>query len=353
MTLYLLITIDTETSIGYTGKDYKPIPPEIRIQGKIKKKYYGIPLIMDLLEKHSIKGVFFLNAYEYFYHKDKIKKIAQEIKNRGHEVQLHVHKEWMCFKGNKNPKPGEHIKCLPLGSTKKQSEIIKIGKNLIQEWTGEMPIAHRGGSYKADLNTIKALKKNNIPIDSSINSPSHELSRYFKINQVSEKDSIIQIPLYNFQVTWPKKKYRQFDIEANNLSNLKFLVKQAKKNNISPVILMMHSWSLMKGNKYKYSELNKNIYKPDKKHIKRFDKFLAYVSKDPEVKAITMKEFYSLYKKDKNQFKNNSHIPKENYFLRLQRSFARFSYQKSERNFALANCILFILFGAIIYKVFF
>ena len=94
----LLITIDTETSIGYTGKDYKPIPPEARILGKIGNKSYGIPLIMDLLEKYNFKGVFFLNVYEYFYHGDEIKKIAQEIKKRGHDIQLHVHKEWLIFK---------------------------------------------------------------------------------------------------------------------------------------------------------------------------------------------------------------------------------------------------------------
>lgn len=46
-----------------------------------------------------------------------------------------------------------------LYSLNKQTEIIKDGKELVKEWTGEYPIAHRAGAYGINENTFMALRE--------------------------------------------------------------------------------------------------------------------------------------------------------------------------------------------------
>ncbi len=50
---------------------------------------------------------------------------------------------------------------------REQEEIISKGIELLKKITNTQPIAHRAGSFAADNNTLKALIKNGIFIDSS------------------------------------------------------------------------------------------------------------------------------------------------------------------------------------------
>ena len=59
-TLYVIITIDTE---GFYGKH----PLKNMIWGEVDNSgmQYGIPMIMDICDKHGVKATFFVDVYEY------------------------------------------------------------------------------------------------------------------------------------------------------------------------------------------------------------------------------------------------------------------------------------------------
>jgi hypothetical protein len=53
-------------------------------------------------------------------------------------------------------------------SLEEQTRIIREGAQFLQSWTGQPVVAHRAGAYAADVNTLVALERNGIALDSSV-----------------------------------------------------------------------------------------------------------------------------------------------------------------------------------------
>ena len=156
--LYVIITVDLEDSqrpavvFNEEIKELKQM-----IYGEINNKYFGFPKILEICNSHNIKATFFISVFDSKkYGENSFKTICQVIKENGHDVQLHTHPRRAYDKTRRE---------MYLYSLDEQIEIIREGKELIKEWTGEYPIAHRAGAYGLNENTLVALKENNIPID--------------------------------------------------------------------------------------------------------------------------------------------------------------------------------------------
>ena len=81
----VVITVDVE-SYGRDGD------PEKQIWGKLADGEHGIRRIMDLLDKHGVKGTFYLNVYEAAKYGDAaLARVARAINDRGHDLELHTH----------------------------------------------------------------------------------------------------------------------------------------------------------------------------------------------------------------------------------------------------------------------
>jgi hypothetical protein len=55
------ITVDTECSLGgaWENPHWKLVGPDRAVLGRIGSQFFGIPLIMDILEEHGLRGTFF------------------------------------------------------------------------------------------------------------------------------------------------------------------------------------------------------------------------------------------------------------------------------------------------------
>ena len=78
---------------------------------------------------------------------------------RGHEVQLHTHPVWV------DPDRRLNMHQLPLDE---QVAIIEQGKELLAQWSGTNPIAHRAGAYGLNEVTLQALRLTGLPVDCSM-----------------------------------------------------------------------------------------------------------------------------------------------------------------------------------------
>jgi peptidoglycan/xylan/chitin deacetylase (PgdA/CDA1 family) len=204
-----------------------------------------------------------------------------------------------------------------LYSLDEQIKIIKDGKELVKEWTGENPVAHRAGAYGINEDTFVALKENGIPIDSSSFYGHPNCKAVVTKNKIVEHNGIIEIPVTVFRRVqrvklggWVLKRqssYVKTDIDWANLGELKSFVKQAKENNVKVMTLFMHSYSLLK------FDQDFTHFEPDGNDIEKLDKFLNYVANDPEIRVITMKEFYEMYQKDSEQFIGSDYVPVVEY----------------------------------------
>ncbi len=217
---YLIISVDTEADI----RKGRIIPISKMVYGKVNGEYYGITRIMDICEKYDCKGTFFVSTFEsHVLGEDEMKRACQEIYKRGHDVQLHTHPKWIT-----------NERFMWNHSLEKQEELLKDGKEKIKKWTGENPVSHRAGGFGADHNTLLALKNVGISVDSSnIGSPYCKLNKAKfsgNIVRVSE-EGIIELPVTRFVQfkLGSLQPEKPFDINANTLSELKFVVSAAKK----------------------------------------------------------------------------------------------------------------------------
>ncbi|MDH5189773.1 MAG: polysaccharide deacetylase family protein [Gammaproteobacteria bacterium] len=270
----VIITIDVES---FTG-GY----PERDIYGKLDghNELYGTPKILDILKKYNAKATFYLNVYEIAEHGEKpIKDIAQKILAYGQDLQLHTHLLPMYGKA-----------ALSHFELDKQIEILGKGKLLIKEWTGYDVVAHRAGAYKANMDTMTALAKNNIFIDSSLSpasKPPSPLSRKgYLFNDISEIAGITQLPITYFEQlrigNWSSKRF--LDIESVSLSELKNILNQFSKEGTCTANIMMHSFSFIR---FGY---------PDIKTVERLDKLLEFISSNNSFTTNNVKDFISSYK---------------------------------------------------------
>jgi hypothetical protein len=165
-----LISFDTELSAGLyqRGADARA-NYESSILGRCREGDFGIHFQMDMLERHGLTGVYFVDPMPALvYGPAIIDAIVQPIVARGHEVQLHIHTEWLAF-AKFNPAGrlvGRNIGDFPLAAQKK---LIALARDILVGAGAPKPIAFRAGNFGANDDTLRAAAALGFRFDSSFN----------------------------------------------------------------------------------------------------------------------------------------------------------------------------------------
>ncbi|MFQ5645735.1 MAG: polysaccharide deacetylase family protein [bacterium] len=320
--LYIFITVDTE---GTNGND----PFEQLILGKTNNNgYWGVGKIIDLADPFDYKVTFFVDVYEQsLWGKEAFKKLCLDIKQRGHDVQLHAHPGWSDSK----PVDSEYLQnlkrkksmydCKRAGmsmySYEDQIKIIKDGIEMIETWTGRRPVAFRCGGYHVNDDTIKALCSCGLFIDSSMFWNNSDSKINWSKNKIIKKKEMVEIPVtllekaYRLKIGKIKIKrateYLKTDINWLSLDELKSYVRQALKHNLKAMTLFMHSYSLIKpASKDKIWK----TFDPDHEAADRLTDFFKFLKNQKNIKVLSVEEFASLYKDQPDFFTGSDYLPK-------------------------------------------
>jgi hypothetical protein len=334
----VVITIDTETTSGCSAEGCSPGPLSGRVYGIKDDQVYGIALIMDLLEKHGMRGTFFVNAYlDSWYPESDVAEMVQSIIKRGHDVQFHAHPEFRCFR-RCHPRDHEcRLRCTRKEgrtagtSFENQLAVLREGALNIERWSGRYPVAFRGGALRADVNTLRALSALNIKMDSSFSGPGHELAGLLPVNQLVLHEGVLEMPLLAYGENLPLTgRVRFLDLESSIVQEQLFLLQQAAEMGVGAVPLIMHSFSFCEP----------AVACPIPKHIKRFDVLLENIARQPErFKVMTMLEFWASYEQDPQAYLRAppANLPEVTYGMVLRRSLARFDQGWMNVVFVVAN----------------
>jgi SAM-dependent methyltransferase len=171
--LLLVFSIDTE---GFLARQKDP-NPETTVDELIFGDFggnesRGIGLHMDLLEHFGFRGCFFLDVLSAFqYGEDELKRAAEAILSRGHEVQLHLHDEHVrnsddpavrALAGDLNNKDRDEFR-----------KILDLAVEVFERLVGKRPIAYRAGGYRITDEHFPVLQELGIRFDSSVNAYFH------------------------------------------------------------------------------------------------------------------------------------------------------------------------------------
>ena len=271
----VFITIDTEHSIGGAFADpaLRPVGNDKRIFGRIGGRDYGIPLIMDIADRYGIPLTFFVEVLnKYYFGEDETRKVCEYVLGRGHDVQLHLHPNFLNFK-EENPGAQRYRDNMSSYSLEEQTALIAEGKELLTRYCGRTPVAFRAGNYGADANTLKALKSNAIFIDSSYNAAFPKLSRRIcaeQLNDAVEIDGVWELPITNFIENVPLmgRRFKPLDLNGVSFLEMQSVVNQAYRGQgPDNLTFILHSFSFVRALDAQYERCKVRQYA-----VKRFEK---------------------------------------------------------------------------------
>src|SRR5271166_923808 len=203
------LTVDVETSMvgAWRCPDRRPLSIDKVIFCKIGVTGYGLPLIIEELNKYNFRATFFT---EVFFSEclgaDQARITIDYILNNRQDVQLHAHPVFryysMALKEG-TPEAFRRYRGLSDALNDKdldtQFALLSEAADLFRGFVGKHPVAYRAGGFRGDLNTLAALRRLGIPIDSSYNpsvAASFPQNRPLP-NVVQCIDGIIEVPLTN------------------------------------------------------------------------------------------------------------------------------------------------------------
>ncbi len=170
MVTKVLFTVDTELSLklfqeGASAQENF----DSSIAGICRDGQFGIFYQMDRLEAAGLTGVFFVDPMPALvYGPGVIARIVEPIVARGHEVQLHIHTEWLEFARDHElaDLQGRNIADFALDD---QVRLLEQARALLMMAGAPRPTAFRAGNFGANDDTLRALSTIGVQYDSSFN----------------------------------------------------------------------------------------------------------------------------------------------------------------------------------------
>ena len=257
----VLITIDTEVSIGgyFRNRDLKPVPADRHIYCKIKGRDYGINLIMDILDRYQLKGVFFVETEaRHYFGNEEISGIIRNIKERGHEIQLHIHPNYRTFiHGRRLPDDMGRF------SVEEQTSIIKEAYQFLCRYSDTRVLAYRAGNLFCNLDTIKALKNNGIRFSSNYNLAYPNCS-YIQGEQPRNDifciEGVIEVPITCYKEARIRKEWNSFQVSAMSFDEFKEGMRFYNHIGTNVICLLAHSFEFVKSNNPQFNKLRPNNF---------------------------------------------------------------------------------------------
>ncbi|GGC40195.1 hypothetical protein GCM10011371_29450 [Novosphingobium marinum] len=165
------ITIDTEYSAGMA----KRLGPGCRAENfrrsiacETPSGSVGVPYQMDVFDDHGLKAVFFVDPMPaLIWGVEAISDVVAPIVERGHDVQLHLHTEWLELAGDSNPLGNRTGLNLRDFSFDEQCGLIEWARDTLVAAGAPAPTAFRAGNYGADDDTLLALGELGLTHDTS------------------------------------------------------------------------------------------------------------------------------------------------------------------------------------------
>jgi hypothetical protein len=157
----IYITIDTEYSAGLARKHAGGGRADNfarSIACETPAGAVGVGYQMDVFARHGLKAVFFVDPMPaLLWGVEAIADVVGPIVTRGHDVQLHLHTEWLAMAGAANPlgtRGGDNIKDFCLDE---QVRLLDWARGILVAAGAPEPCAFRAGNYGANDDTLRAL----------------------------------------------------------------------------------------------------------------------------------------------------------------------------------------------------
>lgn len=313
--LTIVPTIDTE---GVHGER----PFEQFILGEVagSSERWGAFRIAEICAANDAPATFFVDVYEEsFWGRDRMRDLCRRLRDGGFDVQLHTHPGWRDdphdFPSLRKLKrersylsqEEDFMAKLPL---ERQERVLRDGIAMLEEWTGERPVAHRSGGYSINGDTVEALRRVGIGLDSSMHFGHAHSELVWSRNAVVERDGLLELPVtlmdYVFRVPGIGPIYRRSmktDVDSCTLTELVAYVDAAVRSGVKLMNLFMHSYTLLAFDQ-DYRRIG-----ADPAEARKLDAFLAAVARRDDVRVMSCAQVLQRYRQAPEEFTGPDIVP--------------------------------------------
>ena len=279
----LLITVDTELSsslyqrgVGLSENVSRSIWAEARGQA------HGIGWQMDMLERYDLKGVFFLDPMPALVHgADFLVPIVEAIERRGHEVQIHIHTEWLAW-AKDSPVGGRQGRNIRDFSLDDQITLLSRAKALLEQAGAPSITAFRAGNFGANDDTLRALAAIGVMWDSSVNPAylGHGCDITADPAQIGAQwmQNIVELPVSGIQDR--PGHFRPAQICAMSASEMRAGLRHAARLGHDAFTVVTHSFEM----------LSRDRQRPNAMVKKRFVALCREAARLPQVRGVGFRE---------------------------------------------------------------
>jgi hypothetical protein len=250
MNVYL--TIDTEVYPITPGWKEAGLQFDIQrdIFGRVGDAEVGLRYQLGELRKYSLKAIFMVEALFascQYVGLDPLKEIVDLILRDGHEVGLHIHPEWIPY----IPELAEiipHVELLKDLDQDSQLRLIEMGQANLARCGVTRVRSFRSGDYAANLDTLRALARAGIAVDTSYNFPylgkTCAISTVHPLFQPCRIEGVLEYPIGVVE-DWPNH-YRHMQLCAVSSRELQAFLQRALAFGWYSAVLVSHSFELLK-----------------------------------------------------------------------------------------------------------
>jgi hypothetical protein len=272
----VFITVDTELWPRVAGWNASDLHHTLRrdVFGATAEGEFGIEYQMDVLESYGLKGVFLVEAlFASAVGIEPLAVIVAAIQTRGHEVQLHLHPEWLEWM----PRPlfPRRSRCnmhqFTLGE---QVELLSESLANLRKAGAQDVCAFRAGNYGASVATLAGLEAVGIEFDTSYNhcylDTTCAMDELSPMSQPSKVGAVWEVPV-SFFSDYPGH-YRHAQLCACSFGEMKDALSHAYEAQWPTFVIVSHSFELLKNSR-------KGIpIGPDHVVIRRFQKLCRFLA---------------------------------------------------------------------------
>lgn len=262
----LYITIDTEYSSSLAARMNGGGRAENfarMILGQTRDGALGIHYQMDRFDAHGLKAVFFVDPMPALvWGVEAVADVVGPIVARGHDVQLHLHSEWLAIAGK--TRTGTQIGDF---SFDEQCALIDQARTILIAAGAPPPVAFRAGNYGANDDTLRALAELGIAYDTShapgIAGSACRISLGHEDRRVVEHCGTIEVPIGC--IAGRRGALRHYQLTALTEPELTAALHHAARSGQQQVTLVSHSFELLSRDRTRANHVVK----------RRFDRFCA------------------------------------------------------------------------------
>ncbi|MEM7401006.1 MAG: polysaccharide deacetylase [Pseudomonadota bacterium] len=243
------------------------------IFGSTNKGDYGLPYLLNTLNDYGLAGVFFVEPlFSLRFNFEYLLRITELINQANQSIELHMHTEWVDEISNPLlPHVSKKLQHLRYFNLENQTKLIRLGKSLLNKANVEQINGFRAGNFGFNIDTLTALKTNEIFIDSSYNATMMGLDSGLAKDKVLSEPTIFQEVCELPMTVYYDRPYhlRHLQLCASSQTEIEHVLWKALEEEREAVTILAHGSEL----------LDKSNSRPSKVVVNRFDGLCKFLDK--------------------------------------------------------------------------